>query len=279
MINPVIVGKSSDLFFAQPITFATMKIARQFAAGQVEVELLTTQYPEDRALVPDDFKMAPDLERSVLEVAHFALQRKLPLVKDILDRLYETATDAEYLIFTNNDIAVMPYFYTAVNALIDAGYDALVINRRIISDEYRALAEIPLMYAEAGRKHEGHDCFVFRREAYPQFKLGQICVGMPLIGRVMVWNLFCFGKKFEEFKKKHLTFHLGDPVMKWQKGGQADYVTHNKTEMYKVLQELQSAVAAAVVRQMLSKYPSEFDFGYGEMKQGGFETLGDTAAK
>lgn len=266
IINPVIVGKTSDLFFAQPITFETMKIAQQFAAGQVEVKLLTTQYPEDRALVPKGFTMVPDLERSVLDSGHFEIKRKLPLVKDILDRLYEAAPEAEYLIFTNNDIAVMPYFYTSVNVLLEVGYDALVINRRIISDEYRCLEEIPLMYAETGRKHEGHDCFVFRREAYPQFKLGQICVGIPLIGRVMVWNLYCFAQRFKEFKRQHLTFHLGDPVMKWQQGGQADYVTHNQREMYKVREELQSAGAPAVIRRMLSEYPSEFDFGYGEMK-------------
>jgi len=266
MINPVIVGKSSDLFFAQPITFETMKRARQFAAGQVEVELWTTQNPEDRALVPDGFKMAPDLDRSVLDVGHFELKRKLPLVKDILDRLYEASAGAEYLVFTNSDIALMPHFYTSVNALIETGYDALVINRRAISAEYRRPAEIPLMYAEAGQKHEGHDCFVFRREVYPQYHLGKICVGMPFIGRVMVWNLFCFARRFKEFKRRHLTFHLGNPVMKWQKGGQADYLAHNKTEMRQVLQQLENACGAGMVNPMLSAYPLEFDFGLGEMQ-------------
>ena len=63
IVNPVVVGPSSDLFFAQPITFESMKAARHSAAGSVEVELLTTQYAEDRAIVPDGFRTTPDLER------------------------------------------------------------------------------------------------------------------------------------------------------------------------------------------------------------------------
>lgn len=265
IINPFIVGEKSDLFFAQPITFETMRVARQFAAGQVEVELFTTQYPEDHAVVPRDFRMTPDLERSVLDLGRFTIKRKLPLIKDILDRLY-AASEAEYLIFTNNDIALMPYFYASVNAFIAAGYDAFAINRRIVSDEYRTLAEIPLMYAETGRKHEGHDCFVFRREHYPRYRLGNICVGMPLIGRALVWNLFCFARRFKEFKRRHLTFHLGDPVMKWQKGGQADFVAHNQNELRRCLLELEQACGVEQVRRMLALYPEDFDFGQYDVK-------------
>jgi hypothetical protein len=49
IINPVIVEPTSDLYVAQPVTFETMRIARDFATGQVAVKLLTTQYPEDHA--------------------------------------------------------------------------------------------------------------------------------------------------------------------------------------------------------------------------------------
>jgi hypothetical protein len=266
IINPVVVDPSSDLFVAQPVTFATMKTARDFATGQVAVELLSTQYPEDREWVPDGFTVAPDLKRSVLDLGPFAFKRKLPLVRDILDRLYEAAPEAEYLVFTNNDIALMPYFYVSVNALIDSGYDALVINRRAVSAEYRRLADIPLMYAATGRRHEGHDCFVFRREAFPRYALDDICVGMPFIGRVMVWNLFCFGREFKEFKAKHLTFHLGNPVMKWQMGGQADYVMHNKRAAGRVVQALESVCDVERVKAMLSAYPLEFNYGQYDMK-------------
>jgi hypothetical protein len=148
IVNPVVVQPTSDLFLAQPITFETMRVARDFARPRVAVQLLTTQYPEDRSLVPADFTMTPDLERSVLDCASFGRQRKLPLIGDIVSRMYEAAPDAEYLVYTNNDIALMPHFYATVDALIDSGYDALVINRVVVTDDYRRLDEIPLMYVE-----------------------------------------------------------------------------------------------------------------------------------
>jgi hypothetical protein len=59
------VDKSSDLFAAQPITFETMRIARQFASGQVEVSLFTAQFVEDRSIVPEGFEATADLDRSI----------------------------------------------------------------------------------------------------------------------------------------------------------------------------------------------------------------------
>ncbi|MCR4288341.1 MAG: hypothetical protein NUW09_10065, partial [Deltaproteobacteria bacterium] len=169
IINPVKAAKTSDLFVAQPVTFETMRVAREFARGKVAVELYTAQYPEDRSFVPDGFQPTRDLDRSVMDLGSFREKRKLPLIKDILDRLYE-AVDAEYMIYTNVDIALMPHFYLAVDKFIDEGHDAFVINRRTISGRRKLVKDIPLMYAELGKPHPGHDCFVFRRDAYGKFK-------------------------------------------------------------------------------------------------------------
>lgn len=204
LINPFVVSESSDLFVAQPITFETMKRAREFAHGQVEVALLTAQYPEDRSVVPAGFQLTPDLERSILDRGTFRKRRKLPLLADILDRLYE-ASEAEYLIFTNTDIGLLPYFYVAVDKMIEEGYDGFVINRRVITSRYRSLDEIPLMYTEIGWSHEGHDCFVFRRDVYPYYRLGDICLGVPGVGRALLWNVVCHANEFREFTGKHLT--------------------------------------------------------------------------
>ena len=128
IVNPVIVDESSDLYIAQPVTFRTMEIARQRAKGTVDVELFTAQYAEDRALVPAGWTATPDLTRSVMDIVTFRHERKLPLLADILDRLYE-ATEAEYLIYTNVDIGLVPHFYIAVNAFIEDGADAFSIKR------------------------------------------------------------------------------------------------------------------------------------------------------
>lgn len=252
IINPVIVKESSDLFVAQPITFKTMRIAQEFARERVEVTLFSAQYPEDRPIIPEWFQMTPDLDRSILDIGSFHKKRKLPLIKDILDRLYG-ASDAEYFIYTNVDIALMPNFYVTVNKLIGAGYDAFVINRRTIPDRYRSIDEIPLMYSEAGESHPGHDCFVFKRDVYTGYRIGTVCVGINWVGRALIYNLVCRAKHFKEFKRKHVTFHIGNDKT-WKRNEYTDYVAHNKREALKVLAEFERQYGAFDRNGPLSVY-------------------------
>jgi len=233
IINPVIVNESSDLFIAQPITFETMRIAQEFARGHVDVALYSAQYPEDRPIIPEWFKMTPDLDRSSLDIGSFHKKRKLPLSKDILDRLYD-ASDADYLRYTNVDIAVMPHFYVAVNKIIENGYNAFVINRRTISQEYTNVDQLYLMFSQAGKKHPGYDCFVFRRDAYSRFKTGTACVGANWIGKVIITNLICNSEQFNLFENFHLTFHIGDD-RSWKTKDCQDYDLHNRDELLAIL--------------------------------------------
>ncbi|NEN93580.1 MAG: hypothetical protein F6K48_33770 [Okeania sp. SIO3H1] len=238
MINPVIVPESSDLFVAQPITFQTMKNAQAQAQGKVNVTLYSTQYPEDESIVPDGFVKTPNLETSVLDVGKFAVPRKLPLIKDILDRLYEASPNADYLIYTNVDIGLQPHFYTDVAKFIEQGYDSFVINRRTISDSYKSVADIPLMYAEKGERHPGHDCFIFKRSLYPKFNLGLVCIGTIWIGKCFYINCLLNSDKFAQFKDLYLTFHVGEDGS-WRKNKKKfkDYTLHNSQEMIKIMRK------------------------------------------
>jgi hypothetical protein len=240
IVNPVLVAESSDLFVAQPLTFETMRAAQRVAASQVHVELFSAQYPEDHPVVPPDFRRTPDLERSILDYGTFRKQRKLPLLKDILDRLYQ-ASDADYLAYTNVDIGLLPHFYLAVDQFVEAGCDALVINRRTISRSHTSIEQIPLMYAEIGKPHRGWDCFVFKRDAYPHYRLGTICVGAPRVGLALIANLVAYAQSFHEFKDEHLTFHLGDD-RSWRASPYYDYAEHNTREVLRLIAELEEKV-------------------------------------
>lgn len=233
IINPVKVKKPVDLYWAQPVTFETMKIAKEFARDAADVTLLTAQFPGDADFVPGFFIKTKHLKRSVLDLGEFYKKRKLPLFKDILDRLY-SASQADYLIYSNCDIGLMPYFYAAVAQIIKKGYDAFVINRRTIPADYTKVEDIPFMYCEAGESHKGYDCFVFKRELYPQFELGNVCVGIQGMGRLLVWNFVSAAKKFKEFKNSHLTFHIGNDRV-WLKEEYADYKLHNRQEVQSAL--------------------------------------------
>ncbi len=78
IINPAVAPEASDLSVAQPVTFKTMVIARDFAKGSCDVELFATCFPDEHIVIPDDFHKTSKLTRSVQDFDHFKNKRKLP---------------------------------------------------------------------------------------------------------------------------------------------------------------------------------------------------------
>ena len=237
IVNPVAVGKESDLYAAQPITFESMRRARNAASPELGVSLYAAQYIEDWAAVPDDFEKTPDLRHSVLDVKDFKIRRKLPFLREILDRLYQ-ASNADYLIYTNVDIGLQPNFYAAVQSFIESGYESFVINRRTVSARYNTVDDLEAIYGDEGSAHPGWDCFVFPRALFPRFVLGDACVGAGRVGLVLLANLVAFSDHFCEFGDEHLTFHIGD-ARTWRGGELAEYYAHNTAVLMRVLTHLE----------------------------------------
>jgi len=240
IINPVKVSERSDLYRSQPVTFETMRVASEYSALKdhgVEVQLFAAYFPEDEPFIPPLFTKTPPLDRSVPDMGRFVKTRKLPLLVDILDRLHDAAPSADYYVYTNADIALLPHFYLSVAGFVRDGYDAFVINRRTLPIDAMEIADLPKLYAQIGETHIGHDCFVFRGEAYPRYRLGHVGIGIRLVGRVLIWNLIAQAKKFKEFKDLHLTFHFGQDKP-WQNPDYKDYDAHNHREAVAVLRQL-----------------------------------------
>lgn len=126
IINPVVLPSNSDLFIAQPITFETMRIAGDYAKNIIDIEFYSAQYQEDRPIVPGFITKTVDLNRSILDIAPTICKRKLPFIKDILDRLYDSSK-ADYFIYTNVDIALAKDFYIGVSKIIKSGYVRLLL--------------------------------------------------------------------------------------------------------------------------------------------------------
>ncbi len=229
VVNPYRVQTDSRAAFVQAVTYETMRTAADFSRNVLQVELWAALYPEDAAALPEGFIRAGFLERSVGDVSGLDGERRLPLISDILSRLFHES-DADYLVYTNSDIALMPFFYTAVARFIREGLRSFVINRRTISDTYTGVEQIPVMYAETGMQHEGFDCFVFRREDFPAFWLGQVCIGAIGIGRLLLWNMLLHARPFHLFRGNHLTFHLGNDTS-WLEEAHRPYNRHNIVEL------------------------------------------------
>ena len=210
VVNPVVVSDSSDLHIAQPIAFEAMKKAKSYAELEgVSVEQVAVFYPEDEKLVPSSFGKCSYLERSCLDFQEFKKQRKLPLLQDILTKAYEHR-NADYVIYTNVDIALMPHFYVAAKKIMDEGYDAASIFRRTLSGKYSSVDDLPSMYSDLGENHPGQDCFIIKRSLLEKIDLKNIVIGTRFVAFALCANLNIFSDKIVEFPKKHMTFHIGD---------------------------------------------------------------------
>jgi hypothetical protein len=239
IINPVKVGPTSDLYSAQPVTFETMRRAKSFAElSGIEVELWTTQFEEDREIIPGYFQKTSDLTRSVLDFGTFKKHRKLPLIADILNKAVEVASNSDFIIYTNADIAVLPYFYTFIANQIQRGVDAMVINRRTIqsADAYSSIEE---MYADFGKVHPGFDCFIMRSSIARDSDLSKVCIGTTRIGLALIANLIMNSYRFELYSDSHVTFHLGEDKP-WTDGSFHDYVEHNERHVIEILKRFSS---------------------------------------
>ena len=235
IINPVKVSESSDLFVAQPVTFRSMLAAKQFVKGRIDVELQAVCFDEDSDLIPDYFIGLPVLERSVLDIGNFGKQRKLPLLKDILNSAVYN-TDADYIIYTNVDIGLQPFFYEQVEQYLKQ-YDALVINRRTIAKCDDSSKPLSYFFLQRGKEHPGFDCFIFKWKSYSQYQLSDACIGANWIGRILICNLLCFAQNPFIERNAFLTFHLGDD-RSWKTVENIDYDEHNERQLVDLMKHI-----------------------------------------
>ncbi len=210
VLNPFDAPPGSDLHRAQPITFESLRIAAEHARPVADVRLHAVRFPEDQQELPPHLEPLADLERSVQDVATFETDRRLPLLADVLARLVAAAGDADLLVYSNVDIAVLPTFYVALSRLLERGTDACVVNRRTIADRFGGVEDLPLMFAAVGSPHPGRDCFAFRPSVAADVDVGDVAIGADWVGRVLTWNLALRGRRFGWLTDAHLTFHLGD---------------------------------------------------------------------
>ncbi len=235
IINPFQPVSTSDLYFAQQVTFETIRRARNEALGVVDVEVCGVTYPEDQTVVPKDFNALPYLQLSVLNKGSFKVSRKLPLISEILNVAFKQV-EADYYIYSNIDISLYPDFYLKLHAYLNQGYDALIINRRRIQPIYHSLNDLDLILQQPGKSHPGFDCFVFHRSLYSRFYLADVCIGVPFFEISFSQNLFAYSNNFYWLRDINHTFHIGMEIFKRRQP--KEYVDYNREQYYQVIQKI-----------------------------------------
>lgn len=251
LINPVCVPPDNQLYHAQQVTFKAIENAWH-SRGNLRVQLRTAQYQEDHRIIPPFFSPTPDLTRSVLDTASFILERKLPFLNDVLERILKYSS-AEYAIFTNVDIIPSPDFYVEINALIESGHTAFSINRRTVAKFPNSPDRLDEILAQDGKPHPGHDCFIFPRELIERFFVGRIIVGAPWIGFILLAHIACHGGNTKVFEDLYLTRHLGDDV-EWLGKEHLQYRNHNSVEAAWILGLLQRQHGTFVPQSYLGQH-------------------------
>ncbi len=198
----------------QAITLESMKRAREMAGTDVAVEFISAQFAEDRGAVPPFVTATPDLDRSIQNEIACTDKRKLPFIHDILSRA-EQATDAEFLLYSNMDIALYPGFYRFLASTVREGVDALAVNRTQIPRMVRgrdiltdaSLDEI--VRVGDRRPHHGIDCVMFRRDKFKLWPAPNICIGYPPVGQYLMENAEFHAQRFVWIVDDVRTFHIG----------------------------------------------------------------------
>lgn len=233
IINPVSSSENAELFQIQQITFASMLKAKKYSAGENEIELCVINRSGESDFVPDEFKVLSPLHRDIRDVVN--TKKTYPFLNDIILQ-HTQSTSADYVVYSNLDIAVMPFFYETVSAYINKGHDALVINRRRVHNRFSNEKNLNILFAEHGEVHTGYDCFVMKKPLINKFIFKDICLGVPAVGNDLFYNVFAFADNPVLLTDKHLTFHVGLELYKnW-----GDEITrnHNAREFQKLMSEL-----------------------------------------
>jgi hypothetical protein len=236
MINPILAPSGSRLAKIQSLTFTTIQNALCYSQTGMQVDVLAIQFPEDHPIIPPFARRGPDLTRSVLDLSEFDSPRRLPLLHDLLNAASQ-ATSADFIVYTNIDIHIQPYFYAFIANQVQNGKRSFVINRRTLPNQTISVDNLAELYAQHGEPHRGWDCFVFPRAWIPNFRLENVCIGAPMAGLALVANLVALSGQFVEFRREQLTFHLGNDRT-WAGPSAQAYIRYNILQTQRVLDRL-----------------------------------------
>jgi len=259
IINPVAARADSHLAKTQTLCLRTIELAlahARTAAPHLEVDVVCAIFPEDAGAVPGYCRATGTLMHSLRDQLPGAnpATRKLPLIGEIY-QLGHALGAGTHLIYTNIDICPQPYFYPLIARLLQDA-PAFGIPRRNIAPEPIALADLTLMQAQVGSRHQGMDTFVCPRDYVPRFNLESVCIGLPTVEYALLGQIDALSG-FQAKLYKHLlaNFHHGDDRI-WQSDDVA--CAFNDQQTTKVLARLKAEYPAYPAHSLFDWFSAKF---------------------
>ena len=228
IINPFISNDINNKIVSLTCD-SIIRAKKQVKYEDLIIENCYTCYEEDLSIMKNylDFKQLTLLERSILDIKKFNIQRKLPLLFDILNKSNEIEYD--YIIYSNIDIHLMENFYNKVYEYIISGIEDLTINRVTIYKENILNTTIDELYPliQTGDFHPGLDCFVMKKQTFQNIKQYDFCIGFDFFDKYLYYSLHNESNNSIHLLKSNLTFHIGDDRT-WKNDEFLDYRIYNK---------------------------------------------------
>jgi hypothetical protein len=260
IINPYKAQENTESAKIQARTLESLSNAAEFSKGIVKVEYIVRTDPKE-----GDFKSILDrlpkytyapLKLYSSDVGDFTVTRRLPILSDMFTVDITHEKDS-YVIYTNMDICVSPFFYTECARLLGNGTECMVINRRTVDKRFIDMS-LQEGFLSEGIDHPGHDCFVFPSAFLKNAKLPDSILGIGYVFRPLLLNcILNFKDKFKEFGNFYLTMHFGDD-MEWKNPKYEDYLEHNKNQLIKIWRQFSDLISTETanpyVADMINKH-------------------------
>jgi hypothetical protein len=106
-----------------------------------------------------------------------------------------------------------------------------------VPESLNKVESLPVIWSMHGNPHNGMDCFVFPREAYECFEIGDICMGTPWSETTLMASMIHWDYNFVVIRNCGVTYHVGDRRT-WLADNLKDYRQHNIKEFCKCIRKL-----------------------------------------
>ena len=180
------------------------------ARTQHEVLLQLLAHPRSSDPPPSSAKVRqafPPLRSALADLIPSG--KNLPTLPYLADLFRSVDEHADVVILTNPDICLRSDFYDVVGRLHSRGF-AGSITRRTISDLTPGFELLDSLSKDDNDPHPGHDCFFFPPTFVREFVLGDVFLGAPPVGQLLLLNIALQHEAAKILRNTAATFHIGD---------------------------------------------------------------------